>query len=158
MNGRPSANLCGEEKTRRHALSGAAGVEDWTAVSDAIRKRMRDLRMSIAHLARETGLSATTIRYIGSPTTGHNKSTLVAISAVLRWRYDYLLNVLHGEPDKNAPMRPPAEASLQRLLHDEVGPVKEELASLREIVRGLDTKMDTMISTQRRATDTAEEA
>ena len=89
-------------------MSGAAGVEDWAAVSVAIRKRMRELSMSMAHLARETGLSETTIRYIGNPASGHNKSTLVAISAVLRWRHDHLINVLRGEPDKNAPGPRPA--------------------------------------------------
>jgi hypothetical protein len=139
-------------------LSGSAGAEDWAAVSDAIRKRMRELKMSTAHLARETGLSETTIRYIGQPTSGHNKSTLVAIAAVLRWRYDYLINILRGEPEKNALLKRPAEANLQRLLRDEVEPVKDELASLRDIVRGMNTKMDTIISAQRRTADTAEEA
>jgi hypothetical protein len=139
-------------------LSGSAGAEDWAAVSDAIRKRMRELKMSTAHLARETGLSETTIRYIGQPTSGHNKSTLVAIAAVLRWRYDYLINILRGEPAKNVLLKRPAEANLQRLLRDEVDPVKDELASLRDIVRGMDTKMDTIISAQRRAADTGEEA
>jgi hypothetical protein len=139
-------------------LSGSAGAEDWAAVSDAIRKRMRELKMSTAHLARETGLSETTIRYIGQPASGHNKSTLVAIAAVLRWRYDHLINIMRGEPEKNVILKRPAEANLQRLLRDEVDPVKEELASLRDIVRGMDTKMDMIISAQRRAADTAEEA
>lgn len=137
-------------------MSGSAGAEDWAAVSDAIRKRMRELKMSTAHLARETGLSETTIRYIGQPTSGHNKSTLVAIAAVLRWRYDYLINILRGEPEKNVLLKRPAEANLQRLLRDEVDPVKDELASLRDIVRGMDTKMDTIISAQHRAADAAD--
>ncbi len=114
---------------------------------------MRELKMSTAHLARETGLSETTIRYIGNPASGHNKSTLVAIAAVLRWRYDHLINVLRGEPDKNAAPKRPAEANLQRLLRDEVDPVKEELASLRDIVRGMDQKVDVLISAQRHSTD-----
>lgn len=139
-------------------MSGSAGAEDWAAVSDAIRKRMRELKMSTAHLARESGLSETTIRYIGQPTSGHNKSTLVAIAAVLRWRYDHLINIMRGEPEKNVLLKRPAEANLQRLLRDEVDPVKGELASLRDIVRGMDTKMDTIIRAQRRAADTAEEA
>jgi hypothetical protein len=128
---------------------GTAGVEDWAAVSVAIRKRMRELKMSTAHLARETGLSETTIRYIGNPASGHNKSTLVAISAVLRWRYNHLVNVLRGEPDKNVPGQRPGEANLQRLLRDEVNPVKEELGSLRDLVRSVDTKVDLLISNQR---------
>jgi hypothetical protein len=133
-------------------------VEDWAAVSVAIRNRLRELNMSIAHLARETGLSETTIRYIGNPASGHNKSTLVAISAVLRWRYDHLINVLRGEPDKNAPPPRLPESNLQRLLHDEVNPVKEELASLRDLVRGMDTKVDTLISAQPHAPASAPES
>jgi hypothetical protein len=109
---------------------------------------MRELSMSMAHLARETGLSETTIRYIGNPASGHNKSTLVAISAVLRWRYDHLINVLRGEPDKNAPGPRPGEVNLQRLLRDEVDPVREELGSLRDLVQSMDTKMDSLISAQ----------
>ena len=134
-----------------------AGVEDWAAVSVAIRKRMRELSMSMAHLARETGLSETTIRYIGNPASGHNKSTLVAISAVLRWRYDHLLNVLRGEPDKNVPGARPGEANLLRLLRDEVDPVREELGSLRDLVQSMDTKMDSLISAQRPAPANSEE-
>jgi hypothetical protein len=112
---------------------------------------MRELHISTAHLARETGLSETTIRYIGNPVSGH-KASLVAIAAVLRWRYDHLINVLHGEPDKNDP----ADQNLQRLLRDEVGPVREELASLRGIIAGMDQKVDTLISTQRPAADLPE--
>jgi hypothetical protein len=148
-----SANLCAEEKARRKALSGAAGVEDWAAVSVAIRKRMRELHISTAHLARETGLSETTIRYLGNPGSGH-KASLVAIAAVLRWRYDHLINVLHGEPGKNDP----ADQNLQRLLRDEVDPVLEELASLKDIVRGMDEKVDTLISARRAAEDDGPES
>ncbi len=112
---------------------------------------MRELHISTAHLARETGLSETTIRYIGNPASGH-KASLVAIAAVLRWRYDHLINVLHGEPDKNDP----ADQSLQRLLRDEVDPVREELASLRDIIVGMDQKVDTLISTQQPTADAPE--
>jgi lambda repressor-like predicted transcriptional regulator len=129
-------------------LPDGADAEDWAAVSVAIRKRMRELGLSMAHLARETGLSETTIRYIGNPATGHNKSTLVAIAAVLRWRYDHLVNVLRGEPDKNAAGARPGEANLLRLLRDEVDPVRAELGSLRDLVQGMDTKMDSLISAQ----------
>jgi hypothetical protein len=77
-------------------------VEDWVAVVDAVRKRMRELKMSTAHLARESGLSETTVRYIGQSLSGHNRSTLVAMAAVLLWRYDYLVNILHGEPERTS--------------------------------------------------------
>ena len=63
---------------------------DWAAVGRAVTERLSDLHMSLSYLARETGLSQTTIRYLGTPARKHNKSTLVAISVVLGWRYDHL--------------------------------------------------------------------
>jgi hypothetical protein len=114
------------------------GAEDWAAVNDAIRERMRDLKMSKAVLAGETGLSETTIRYLGRSANGHYKSTLVAISAALRWRYDHLANILHGQPGKN----PPPGASLQWLLHAEVAPLKDDLSRLRRSVRAVGQTID----------------
>jgi hypothetical protein len=74
--------------------------EDWPAVDSAIRKRMAELKMTISGLARETGLSETTIRYLARPGQRANRSTLVAISTVLGWRYDYLGHVLLGNRRK----------------------------------------------------------
>jgi hypothetical protein len=71
---------------------------DWAAVDRAVTERRSELHMSISYLARETGLSPTTIRYLGSPAGKHNKSTLVALSVVLGWRYKHLINILNGEP------------------------------------------------------------
>jgi hypothetical protein len=79
-------------------------AENWPAVGDAIRERMAQLRISTARLARETELSETTIRYIGQPERGRHRSSLVAISAVLGWRYDHLTNILRGETHKNTPV------------------------------------------------------
>jgi hypothetical protein len=80
-----------------------AGAGDWSAVRTVVRQRMRELGMSTAALARETGLSETTIRYLGqsSDDKRHRRSTLVVVSAVLRWRYDHLANILHGELNRD---------------------------------------------------------
>jgi len=78
---------------------------NWQAVGEAVRARRRELKMSTAELARLTGLSETTIRYLGATT--RSKASLVAISAVLRWRYDHLTNILRGQPEKNVHVRPP---------------------------------------------------
>lgn len=129
--------------------------EDWAAVGDAIRKRMRELKMSTAQLARETGLSETTIRYIGEPTSGHNRSSLVAISAVLRWRYDYLMNILRGEPEKNVLIRRPVEVNLERMVRAEIGSVKEEVAGLRDIVERIDKNIAVIAEACRPSTDDA---
>jgi hypothetical protein len=85
---------------------------------------MRELGYSTARLARESGLSETTVRYLGKSLSGHNRSTLVALSAVLLWRYDHLVNILHGEPEKNVHIKRRTEDEIQRLLRDEFTPVK----------------------------------
>jgi DNA-binding Xre family transcriptional regulator len=87
-------------------------AEDWPAVVEAIRERMAKLKISTARLARETGLSETTVRYIGRTGRTHYKSNLVAISAVLGWRYDHLTNILRGETHKNTPVTRRAEERL----------------------------------------------
>jgi hypothetical protein len=111
--------------------------EDWPAVGDAIRARMRELRMTTAGLARETGLSETTIRYLGQPGTCRNRSALVAISAVLRWRYDHLTNILNGEPHKNVRIRPPVEIQVERALAAALGPLTDEMGELSRKIDAL---------------------
>lgn len=61
--------------------------------------------MSIARLSRESGVSATTIRYIGKHEK-RQRSTLVAISAALGYRHGYLTGVLLGTPGIEAFPRP----------------------------------------------------
>jgi hypothetical protein len=126
------------------ALDGTGGgpaPENWAAVGDAIRARMRELRMPAAQLARETGLSPTTIRHIGRPDRGHHEHALVAISAVLRWRYDHLTNILHGQAERNTAARPAAVASLERRLHSEVRLLKGDLSCLKEAIHAVDDKI-----------------
>lgn len=109
--------------------------DDWTAVGEAVRSRMLELKMSKAELARQTGLSETTIRYIGQPGARHNISALVAISAALRWRHDYLTNILHGEPHKNVLIKPPPWQAL-----------RAEVAELRKTVHEMDKKLDALLN------------
>jgi transposase len=116
----------------------SSAAENWAAVDDAIRERLRELRMSKTGLARETGLSETTIRYLGRSQNGHYKPALIAISVVLRWRRDYLVNILRGQPEKNVSVKPPGMASLERLLHAEVAPLKDDLARLGETIHAMD--------------------
>ena len=114
--------------------------DDWEAVGDAIRDRMRELNMSTAGLARETGLSETTIRCFRRSTNKHNRSLLVAVSAVLRWRHDHLLNILRGEPHKNVVIKPPLDHRLRQILQSEIGPLKEEIAVLAKTVNEISRK------------------
>jgi hypothetical protein len=132
--------------------------EDWAAVGRAIRERMRELGISAAYLSQETGLSPNTIRHIGEPTNRRTQSTLVAISAVLRWRYNHLTNILHGEPQKNSSVTSPLEPYFENLLRSEVGPVKEEVAGIRDIIHVIDQKIDVIIDAQHSPTSTAEDS
>jgi hypothetical protein len=125
---------------------------DWAAVDRAVTERLSELHMSLSYLARETGLSQTTIRYLGTPNKKHNKSTLVAISAILGWRHDHLINVLRGQPEKNilGPGSSPVEAYFQNLLSAEVGPMREQVAELTKTVNGMAKRID-VIFQQRQA-------
>jgi hypothetical protein len=124
---------------------------DWAVVGQAVTERLGELHMSLSYLARETGLSQTTIRYLGTPTRKHNKSTLVAISVVLGWRYDHLINILRGEPEKNIrnPGNSPMEAYFENLLRAEVGPMREEVAELAKTVNGMGKQIDVLYQERR---------
>ena len=119
---------------------------DWVAVGQAVTERLSEKHMSISYLARETGCSQTTIRYLGTPTRKHNKSTLVAISVVLGWRHDHLFNILRGESEKNIgnPANSPLEAYFENLLSAEIGPMREEVAELVKAVNGMGKKIDVL--------------
>jgi hypothetical protein len=128
---------------------------DWAAVGQAVSERLSELRMSASYLSRETGLSPTTIRGLGKPSSSHNRSTLVALSAVLGWRYDYLLNILNRNPDKNIrrPGESPVEAYFESLLHAEVGPMREEVAELVRTVNGMGKQVDVLFQQRQTGTD-----
>ena len=117
---------------------------DWGAVGAAIRDRMRELNMSTAHLARETGLSETTIRSLRGSSGKHDRSALVAVSGVLCWRHDHLLNILHSEPHKNVLVKPPLEYRLREIMHSEIAALKEEITALTGTLRAIDNKIDMM--------------
>lgn len=113
------------------------------AVADAIRVRRLELKLSVAELARETCLSETTIRSIGKSGSRPNRGALVAISAVLRWRYDYLTNVLRGQQHQNVVIRrPPTAVFVEGLLQAELRPVKGELAEVRKAVAALGAEIE----------------
>jgi lambda repressor-like predicted transcriptional regulator len=120
--------------------------QDWAAVADVITARLRRLRMSKAELARETGLSETTIRYLGRSPNPHYKPALLAISVMLRWRHDYLLNVLHGRPEKNVQVTPPLLAAVERLVHAEASQLRSELSELLETARAMNNMIDLLLA------------
>jgi hypothetical protein len=127
---------------------------DWPAVGRAVTERMDERHLSISYVARESGLSQTTVRYLRNPQRKYNTSTLVAMSVVLGWHYNYLKNILRGEPEKNIPKPGDSvmEAYFENLLHAEIGPMREEMTELIKTVNSMGKKIDVMF--QRRLTNT----
>jgi len=115
-------------------------IADPDGVRAAVRDRMRELGMSISELSRRSGLSQTTIRSVRR--TGQtNRAQLVAVSAALRWRFDYLTNIASGEPEKNVRINPPASVLVERVLRAEIDPLKEQVRTLQETLAGLASKL-----------------
>lgn len=106
-------------------------TEDWAAVAAAIRERTRELGLTQARLAQEAGLPVVTIRHIEHFGDKRTKSTLVALSAVLLWRHDHLVNILAGRPGMNAPA---LESALLEALNEKVGKLKTDLRTVELLI------------------------
>jgi transcriptional regulator with XRE-family HTH domain len=111
-------------------------AEDWTAVGDAITRRLGELRMTQLDLAAQSKVSPATIReiqYNRMPRRRHPR-TLEALSEALQWEAGHLSAVLGG-----APGRPDAvhgDASLQAQVDElraRLDEVQARLARLEEV-------------------------
>ena len=119
-------------------------------VARAVSGRMGQLGVSTAELRRRSGLSVNTIRGITEGASRHNKSTWVAISAVLEWPWDYLVNILSGKPDKNVTPASPLETHLAKLVDElaEIDALRQDVAGLKDIVHEIDRKIDLVIGSR----------
>jgi hypothetical protein len=132
-------------------LSKDAPTEEARAeVARAVSGRMGQLGVSAAELRRRSGLSVNTIRGITEGASRHNRSTWVAISAVLDWPWDYLVNILNGRPDKNVTPKSPLETRLAELADGlgEIEVLRRDVAGLKEIVHEVDRKINLVIEFQ----------
>ena len=104
---------------------------------------MNNLRLSAAELRRLSGLSVNTIRGITEETSQPNRSTWVAVSAVLDLPWDYLLNIVNGRPDQNVATSP-LEKHLAKLAAQfaEIEALRRDVAELTDIVHEIDRKLD----------------
>jgi hypothetical protein len=57
----------------------------------------------------------------------------VAISAVLDWPYDYLINILHGESHRNVLTETPAEHAFKQAARQRLKTLNSEIAKLNDI-------------------------
>ena len=113
-------------------------------VARAVSGRMGQLGITAAELRRRSGLSVNTIRGITEGTTRHNRSTWVAISAVLEWPWDYLVNILNGSADGTATVTSPLETQLAKLANGlaAIDALRQDMAVLADIVHEIDGKID----------------
>jgi hypothetical protein len=119
-------------------------------VARAVSGRMGQLGVSTAELRRRSGLSVNTIRGITEGASRHNRSTWVAISAVLEWPWDYLVNILDGRSDKNVTPKSPLETHLVKLVDGlaEIDGLRADVAGLTDIVYEVDRKVNLVIESQ----------
>ena len=119
-------------------------------VARVVSGRMGQLGISMAELGRRSGLSVNTIRGITGGASRHNRSTLVAISAVLEWPWDYLVNILDGRSEKNVRPRSPLETHLVKLADGlaEIDALRADIAGLTDVVHQVDRKVNLVIELQ----------
>ena len=121
-------------------------------IARVVSGRMGRLGISTAEVRRRSGLSVNTIRSITEGARRHNRSTLVAISAVLEWPWDYLVNILDGRADKNVGQSP-LEAHLVRLAAGiaEIDALGAKVSGLTDVVHEVDRKISLVIESQHAA-------
>lgn len=122
---------------------------DWESVEAAVRQRMQTLDMSTARLSRESGVSESTIRYIGQPAK-RQRSTLVALSAALGWRHDYLADLLRDTADQ--PESPGLATGHPMFITDvmtAIGALEVKVDDLEELLFAVTGKLDMLMTAAR---------
>ena len=104
-------------------------TRDWAAVADAMKARLADLDMTQANLVQRSRLAPMTIRELlyNSAQRRRSDQTLTALSQALGWPPDYLRAIADG--------RTPDDP-------DAGDPVLAELATLKEAVTALTSRLD----------------
>jgi hypothetical protein len=137
--------------TSRPLSEDALTAERRAAVAEVVKARIAELRSSIPELTERSGLSEKTINDVIKATGNPNKSTLVALSAVLGWVPQYLDDIAHGRAARNATSK-----VLLGALHVSMGrSLKADIAALAEDLARIDAKigafMDLATSARRSA-------
>jgi hypothetical protein len=123
-------------------LSGEAlSAERRAAAAEVVKARMAELRLSIPELTELSGLSDNTIKDVIKATGNPNKSTLVALSAVLGWAPQYLDDIVHGRAARTAT----SEVLLDALFVSLVSGLRPDIAALAEDLGRIDAKIGAFI-------------
>lgn len=125
----------------------ASADGDWAGVDKAIHNQLKRLNWSQADLSRRSGVDEKTIGTIKQP-KDRNMSTLVALSAALGCRGDYLFDVLLGKIDPDEPPPSPAETALFENLRTEFNSLRMEVATLSDGIREVNRKVTAILDRQ----------
>lgn len=119
-----------------------------------VRERMGELRLSVAELHRLSGLSVNTLRRMREGASGPNRSTWVALSAVLDLPWDYLVNIVYGTPETNT-AKSPLEKHLAELAGQfaKIEALRQGVIELKDVVHAMDRKIEIAIGSWRSSGD-----
>ncbi len=104
-------------------------ARDWAAVAQVMKSRLAELDMTQAELIQRSHLAPMTIRELlfNSAQRRRSDQTLAAVSEALAWPPDYLRAVAEGRDPEDP---------------DAADPVLSELASLKETVTAISSRLD----------------
>ncbi len=128
-----------DRKTPRvYRTRGPVDGEDWAAVAAVLNERMARRRIGQQDLARESGVSVSTLRELqhGAGRRVQNK-TLTAIARALDWPDNHLIDVLlAGTPTGSEPTGDPGREILAALarVEDRLGEIARRLAVVEETI------------------------
>lgn len=116
---------------------GAPTADARAKVAGLVEARMKKLGYRISDIVRNSGLARNTLNEILNAEGAHEKSTWVALSAALEWHYQYLYQIICGEPAVESML----EAHYAKLV---VGQTR-----LEDTVNKIDKKIDRILNHQR---------
>ena len=112
---------------------------------------MRDRGLSNAEVERLSGLSENIVRdMLDTKGKSHNKSSWMALCGALECK-DHLVRILNGEADASVPFESPMERRLAEMANGmaEIGALRADVATLKDIIRRIDEKIDVIIDAPR---------
>lgn len=121
-------------------MSGDARAE----AARVVKERMDTLGLSATKFCKLAGISTNTLSKITKQTGNVDRSTWVAVAAVLDLPWDYLANIVYG----GHAVISPQEKHLSELAEQSAGisALKEAVSGLVDIVHAIDRKLDVAIA------------
>jgi transcriptional regulator with XRE-family HTH domain len=123
----------------------------WTHVADHIQRRMTDLGLTQAEVARRSNVSAPTVRAIvnGKPRGGTTAASKSRLATALEWSPDSIDRILAGDEPVTVTPRQPIDEVREALQHlaDQVA---DSRRALEDRSRQIDHRLDGLAADVRR--------